>query len=122
MSDVRQQLGAAGEEAALQIYIDRGYRLVARNWRCRLGELDLVLRRGSQLVICEVKTRRDSRFGHGWEAVGARKQAKVRAVAQVFLLTHPDPTASVRFDVASVRVRNARLPSSADVELFQDAF
>ena len=122
MSDARQLLGAAGEEAALHVYLDRGYRLVARNWRCRLGELDLVLGRGSQLVICEVKTRRGSRFGHGWEAVDARKQAKLRAVAQAFLLAHPIRSASVRFDVASVWVRDARAPSSAEVELFQDAF
>lgn len=122
MSDARQRLGAAGEEAALQRYLEQGYGLVARNWRCRLGELDLVLVRGSQLVICEVKTRRGSRFGPGWEAVDARKRAKLRAVAQAFLLAHPVRTASVRFDVASVSVRDARAPSSADVELFQDAF
>ena len=122
MSDARHHLGAAGEDAALQLYLGQGYRLVARNWRCRMGELDLVLARGSQLVICEVKTRRGSRFGHGWEAVDARKRAKLRAVAEAFLLAHPVRNASVRFDVASVSVRDARPPSSAEVELFQDAF
>ena len=60
-TDPRGERGGAGEDAALTVYIRRGYRPVARNWRCKLGELDLVLVRGDLLVFCEVKTRRESR-------------------------------------------------------------
>ena len=67
--DRRADTGRRGELAAETRYVARGYRVVARNWRCRLGELDLVLARGSALVICEVKTRRGSRYGGGYEAV-----------------------------------------------------
>lgn len=122
MRDVRQRLGAHGEEAALRRYLERGYRLVARNWRCRVGELDLVLARGSTLVFCEVKTRRGSAFGGGWEAVTARKQAKLRAVAQSFLIATRLQPQAVRFDVASVAVGGGGLGDSAQVELFEDAF
>ena len=79
MPDANAEAGRLGEDAALDAYLHRGFALVARNWRCRIGELDLVLARGEQLVFCEVKTRRGDAFGGGWEAVTARKQAKVRA-------------------------------------------
>lgn len=113
-------LGAAGEAAAERWYVGRGYRVVARNWRCRVGELDLVLMRGGTLVVCEVKTRRGSRFGGGWEAVDARKRRKLRAVAEAFVAGLQVPPSAVRFDVASVAMR-ARDRSSL-VEVFEDAF
>lgn len=123
MVDVRQALGAAGEDAALRAYRERGYSLIARNWRCRVGELDLVLVRGSIVVVCEVKTRRGARYGSGWEAVTARKQAKVRAVTQAFLLASDARPSTVRFDVASVAVRPGTTTArSVDVEIFEDAF
>jgi putative endonuclease len=123
VDDDRPTLGAIGEDAAWRWYQDRGYRLIARNWRCRLGELDLIVQRADLLVFCEVKARRESMFGGGWEAVTARKQAKVRAVAQAFLQHTGIGAGAVRFDVASVAVRTGSSPaSSADVELFEDAF
>lgn len=125
MGDNRQTLGAAGEDAALRLYLGRGYHLVARNWRCRLGELDLILARHGILVICEVKARSGGGFGGGWEAVTARKQAKIRAVSQAFLQTSGARPHTVRFDVASVVMgggRGAPRTGSAEVELFEDAF
>jgi putative endonuclease len=116
--DRRPATGRRGEDAAAALYVRRGYRVLARNWRCRVGELDLVASRGRTLVVCEVKTRRGSRFGGGYEAVDARKRMKLRAVAEVFLLQHR-VHGDVRFDVASVWVRP---DGSADVELFEDAF
>jgi putative endonuclease len=92
--------------------------VVARNWRCRLGELDLVLERRGVLVFCEVKSRRESAFGSGFEAVTRRKQAKLRAVAEVFLQAAGSRPQAIRFDVASVAVRGAR----SAIELFEDAF
>ena len=117
--DRRADVGRRGERAAETRYVARGYRVVARNWRCRLGELDLVLVRGSALVICEVKTRRGSRFGGGFEAVDVRKRQKLRALAEVFLLQTQASPASVRFDVASVWLKP---DGSASVEVFEDAF
>jgi putative endonuclease len=117
--DERIAVGQRGEAAVEQLYVSRGYRVVARNWRCRIGELDLVVARGSTLVICEVKTRRGTRFGGGFEAVDARKRQKLRALAEAFCLQHPGGAASIRFDVASVRLRT---DGSAAVEIFDDAF
>jgi putative endonuclease len=117
--DGRELTGRAGQDAAEVLYVRRGFRVVARNWRCSIGELDLVLSRGGLLVLCEVKTRRGSRYGGGFDAVDARKRHKLRAVGQVFLLTSGATPAAVRFDVASVWLRSDGSPR---VQLFEDAF
>lgn len=118
--DARQATGELGERAAETAYVRRGYRVAARNWRCRLGEIDLVLTRGDTLVVCEVKTRRGDRFGAGWQAVDGRKQAKLRALAEVYLAATGARASRVRFDVASVRL--ARAGGEARVEVYEDAF
>lgn len=108
-----------GERAAWETYQRRGYRLVARNWRCPLGELDLVVARDGVLVFCEVKSRRTGRLGGGHEAVTAAKQHKLRLVAEVFLQVARPPVSKCRFDVASVTWDRRGHP---EVHLFEDAF
>ena len=115
----RRSLGAAGEDASLRRYLDLGFNLVARNWRCPIGEIDLVLSRMGLLVFCEVKTRHGAGFGGGYEAVTWRKQRKLRQLAEVFLLTRRIEPARIRFDVASVSAGPGRAVS---VEIFEDAF
>jgi putative endonuclease len=110
--------GASGEDEVALRYSRAGYRLIARNWRCSIGELDLIIERGGTLVFCEVKTRTGSRFGGGYEAVTPRKQQKVRAVAEAFISRFEAAPAGMRFDVASVRIR----AGAAQVEIFEDAF
>ena len=117
-TDRRSERGGAGEDAALAVYVRRGYRLVARNWRCRLGELDLVVVRRDTLVFCEVKARHGAAFGGGYEAVTSRKRAKVRALAEAFLQGRGARPGAIRFDVASVALG----PRGPHVELFEDAF
>jgi putative endonuclease len=75
---------------------------VARNWRCRAGEIDLIARRGRQVVFCEVKARSSGAFGLPAEAVTPRKQAQVRRVARAWLGTGGGAGADLRFDVAAV--------------------
>jgi putative endonuclease len=112
-------LGRRGEQAAMARYAAFGYRVVARNWRCALGELDLVLGRGSTLVFCEVKTRRGAALGGAYEAVGWQKQRKLQRLAEVFLAVSPLRPEEVRFDVASVSLdRSGRFW----VHLFESAF
>jgi putative endonuclease len=96
-----------------------GFDEVARNWRCRLGELDLVVAREGLLVFCEVKTRSGAGFGGGYEAVTATKQRKLRHLAEAFLASSSLRASSIRFDVASVRLVGM---SDPDVHLFVDAF
>jgi putative endonuclease len=105
----RQRLGARGEQLAAAWYGARGYRVVARNWRCAEGELDLVLLGRGDLVFCEVKTRSSDRFGVPAEAVTPAKQRRLRVLATRFLAEHAEGLRDggrrpgIRFDVAAVR-------------------
>ncbi len=114
----RVDVGAAGEDAAASWYLARGCTVVARNWRCPAGELDLVVACGEVLVICEVKARRGSAFGGGYEAVGWQKQRKLRQLAELFLQASTAAPSAVRFDVASVALGSR----GASIEVFRDAF
>ena len=92
-------------------YSDAGYRVLDRNWRCREGELDVVVARNSVLVFCEVKTRRSTAFGSPAEAVTVTKQRRIRTLAMRWLDEHPEARApTLRFDVASVLAERGRAP------------
>jgi putative endonuclease len=98
----RQALGAAGEAQAARWYEGHGYTVLARNWRCRQGELDLVLAKGGLVVFCEVKTRTTDAFGAPMEAVTRAKQVRLRGLAAAWIEQSAARPREVRFDVASV--------------------
>lgn len=102
MTVARQRLGAHGERMAARHYERAGYRVVARNWRCNAGELDLVLRGEGILVFAEVKTRSSDRFGIPAEAVTRDKQLRIRRLAQRFCAETGERARELRFDVVSV--------------------
>lgn len=95
-------LGARGERLATAWYEANGFTVVARNWRCGIGEIDLIARRHGTVVIAEVKTRATDRFGVPASAVGAAKQRKLRQLASVWLATRGEYYDEVRFDVVSI--------------------
>ncbi len=95
-------LGAFGEDRAAEYLRAQGMVVVDRNWRCDLGELDLVLRDGSVLVVCEVKTRSSERFGHPLEAVDGRKASRLRRLAARWLAEHAVRPAEIRLDLVGV--------------------
>jgi putative endonuclease len=115
----REWLWRGSEEAVWQAYRRRGYRLVARNWRCRLGELDLVVAREELTAFCEVKARAGPALGGPHESVTATKQRKIRALAETFIGARRLPAARYRFDVASVIVSPA---GGSNVYIYEDAF
>jgi putative endonuclease len=98
----KDAVGKYGEDVAARHLTDAGLQIVARNWRCREGEIDIVARDGEAVVICEVKTRRSSACGAPAEAVTRRKADRLRRLAYLWLLEHPAGGADVRFDVVSV--------------------
>lgn len=111
MTAARRRLGISGEDRAAAWYVSQGYTVVARNWRCREGEIDLICARNRDLAVCEVKTRRSLAYGHPAEAVTPAKQRRIRTLAAKWLADGCAPFAprEIRFDVAAV------LPGSIDV-------
>lgn len=100
--DARQQLGRFGEAYAARYLADLGMVVLDRNWRCPAGEIDLVLRDGDVLVVCEVKTRSSEAFGSALEAVTAQKAARLRRLAARWLAEHRLRPDDVRIDLVGV--------------------
>ncbi len=113
MTARRQALGRYGEDRVERWYAERGYSVLARNWRCGAGELDLVVTDGSQLVFCEVKTRSSDRYGTGFEAITVAKQQQVRRLAAQYLRERGGWNGPVRFDAAAVQGRSVKVLSGA---------
>ena len=110
----RKQVGIDGEDLAAAWYESQGYQIVARNWRCRLGELDLIVRRDRRVVFCEVKHRTSVRFGTPAEAITHEKKQRIRHLAARWLEDASPRPAAIRFDVAAVL--------NGEVEVLEGAF
>jgi putative endonuclease len=98
--------GAAAEQAAADYLAQQGLALVTRNFRCRLGEIDLIMRDGKALVFVEVRARTSREFGGAAASIDSRKQQKLIAAAQMYL-TQVSPTPPCRFD--AVLIENGAL-------------
>ena len=93
---------------------ENGYQILERNFRCRLGEIDLIARDGSCLVFIEVKYRSSLKDGAPLEAVDRRKQKKIIRVAEYYLCMHPEKTElPCRFDVIGIEEGEIRLIQNA---------
>jgi putative endonuclease len=110
------ELGKRGEQRAAWFYRLRGYSIVARNARHAAGEVDLVVRRGSTLVIAEVKTRQTRTAGEGHEAVDRRKRERLIGIGDHYAARYPD--AMLRYDILSLFWNGRRF----EVSYYEDAF
>ena len=119
MTRERLALGAWGEERAGEFLQARGWTILARNFRCPLGEVDIIARDGNQLIFVEVKTRRTTAFGLPQEAVGSRKQQQLIRVAQWYLKGYKDQRINPRFDVLAVLWQR---DGTAQIDHFVNAF
>ena len=115
----RISLGKAGEDCACRELERRGHAILARRYRSRLGEIDIVSRDGETIVFVEVKARTSNRFGEPAEAVTLHKQTRVVAIAEDYLARHRLRHARCRFDVVAISFGTNGQPV---VEVFQDAF
>ena len=110
--------GRMGEDRACLYLEEKGMTLVTRNFRCKHGEIDLIMKDGSVFVFIEVKTRRSRLYGEPIEAVTVYKQRHIRYTAEVFLLARHLRDIRIRFDVVEV------LPAGSgwQVHCIRDAF
>lgn len=102
MSLKRISLGKSGEELAVAYLVKLGYRILARNYRQKSGEIDIICLDGTDHVFIEVKTRQTVRYGHPLEAVTRHKQRQISRTALDYMARHDLLEAPVRFDVIAV--------------------
>jgi putative endonuclease len=119
----RLGIGEWGERRAVKYLRAKGFTVIESNFRCRVGEIDIVAREGGDLVFAEVKTRADLRYGLPCEAVDEHKQRQLARVAEVYLATHTgraehDGDLRPRFDVIEILILDGR----AFVRHLRDAF
>ena len=115
-------LGRAGEDRAARYFEALGFTVLARNWRCRDGEIDLVVADRSAVVVVEVKTRRDEGFGHPFEAIDARKRGRLWRLSIAWASEHRELLQGRRLRIDAVGLigadpRTARLEHLVDVEV-----
>jgi len=104
VKDGRRRLGAFGERLAAAHLEAKGYRILARNYRCREGEIDVVAQDGETLVFVEVRTRRGDAMGGPAESVTASKEARLVAAATAYVQALPQPPADQRIDVVAIQL------------------
>jgi putative endonuclease len=118
MTAPRIALGKTGEDLACRELERRGYEIVARRYRLRIGEIDIVCRDGRTVVFVEVKAREGKVFGGAAEAVTATKRRRIVALANEYLARHRLSDQPCRFDVVSIHMQ----AGEPRIELFQGAF
>jgi putative endonuclease len=107
--------GDLAEDRAAAWLQRKGLRVIERNWRCRAGEIDLVLRDGAVIVIAEVRLRTGGRYGGAAESIDRRKRAHLIAAAQLYLLRHPN--SCCRFDAVLMSGKDGE-----NIEWIRNAF
>jgi putative endonuclease len=105
----KQILGKYGEDIAASYLQDRGYSILERNWRCEIGEIDLIAKYKESLVFVEVKTRSGQGFGHPFEAITKSKVARMRQLAAQWTNTHEIIGLSLRLDAIAVLVQDGKV-------------
>ena len=103
--------GRRGEDLAVAFLLERGYRILQRNWRKKTGEIDIIADKAGILVFCEVKSRRGCSLGAGAEAVDARKQHRIIQTALLYLQYFRLVDRPCRFDVIEIDFSGPNLPA-----------
>lgn len=119
MTEQRLALGAYGEDVAAVYLREQGYALLERNFRCPLGEIDIIAKKHHDLIFVEVKTRRSTLFGLPQDAVGAHKQRQLLRSAQWYLKKPGVSRYHPRFDVIAILVQPGQTPK---INHIQNAF
>ena len=114
-------VGAWGERIAAEYLSRKRYKLVAANYRCRFGELDLILRNRTHLVFVEVKTRKNANFAAASDYVDRRKRDKLRVTASIYLSKFPSAL-QPRFDVIEIYAPQGRQTLAPQIHHMEDAF
>jgi len=114
----RLELGKFGEELALRKIKRLGYKKIIRNFRCPLGEMDIIARDGDTLVFMEIKTRKGRSIDYAKEAVNARKKRQISKVALAYMKSRDCSDVRARFDVVAISLGRGK----PEIEVIKNAF
>lgn len=115
-------LGRWGESVAADYLRRKRYRLVAANFRCRGGEIDLIVEDHSYIVFVEVKLRKSARFAQAREFVNHRKQERLKQTALLYLSQHGETSKQPRFDVIEIYAPQGLQTKNPEIHHLEDAF
>ena len=119
LTDKRLQFGREGESAALTFLKKKGYRILEKNFRTKVGEIDIIAEQDGVIVFIEVKARASHEFGHPFTAITPAKQKKIIQTAKSFLARKRISDKPMRFDVVALTSDG---PDSWQIELLENAF
>jgi putative endonuclease len=102
MKSDNKQVGAVGEEAAAQLLRKNGYEILARNFRTRWGEIDIIAKLKDRVIFVEVKTKTGEQYGEPWEMINRKKYQQIKNMAQVYLTKSGPGETACRIDVVGV--------------------
>ena len=112
----RKALGNRGEDIAARFFIERGFEVVVRNWRCRIGEIDLIVSKGDEIRIVEVKTRRSLAAGEPEESVTESKLQRLDDLAQMYFSENGMEDSDYHIDVVSITFGSDGRPAVRHLE------
>ncbi|SJZ63748.1 YraN family protein [Selenihalanaerobacter shriftii] len=98
----KQELGRLGEKLASKYLLKKEYQIIEQNYRCRLGEIDIIAYKDNYFIFVEVKAKQNQNFGLPQEEVDFRKQQKIQQVARYYISQNPDLNVDFRFDVIAI--------------------
>lgn len=118
MLNIRQKFGKFGENLAARHLKKQGYKIICKNYRTKLGEIDIIAKEDDTIVFIEVKSRRTSTFGHPKHSITLKKQQQISKTALYYLKSTKQSNVRARFDVVTVNSVNKK----PDVEIIKNAF
>lgn len=120
MHSINKPIGDYGEHLAESYLMKLGYKILDKNYRCKLGEIDLIGKDGDYITFIEVKTRRTTCFGMPCEAVNLHKQNKIFRTAEIYILKNKLNKYNFRFDVVEIILNNNK--TNYSIQLIKNAF
>lgn len=116
---MNEGLGQKGEELAKEKLVKMGYKILDRNFRCKIGEIDIIAKDKNTLVFVEVRSKSSNEFGVPQETVNIKKQKRIRRVAEFYLIKNKLEDICCRFDIVAIIWQKNKKPK---IEVIKDAF
>lgn len=120
MKGYNKDIGYLGESLAIKYLVNKGYSILEKNYRIKLGEIDIICRKNNILIFVEVKSRYTNNYGYPIESVTYSKQKKIINISKFYILTNKYYNSNIRYDIIEVLLNNAN--EFYNINHIEDAF